>query len=223
MTLNAESIARALGRGREKRTPTGFMTLCPVHEDHNPSLSVDEKGGEILVRCRVGCDQTRVIQALRDRGAWPSVSEKPNTNGNGARAGLTLAQFAAAKGFEPAFLSNAGVSEEKGNLVFHYLLMNGQRAARQRIRLALAGQRRFIWNKADGRPVPYGLWRLEDARKRGAHDLFLVEGESDALTLWLHGFTALGVPGSDNCKLLQAPHIAGFLRIFILLDMPLKN
>ena len=211
--MTAEEIARACGQGREKRTSTGFVTLCPAHDDHNPSLSVDEEDGHILVHCQVGCSQAQVVDALKDRGLWPGAGS--NGNGNGAAPHLTLTQFANAKGFRADFLTQHGVSQDRGGLVFHYLLLNGQRAARQRIRLALTGDKRFIWNKADGKPVPYGLWRLSDARKQGLHDLFIVEGESDALTLWLHGYTALGVPGSDNCKLLQAPHVTGFARIFI--------
>jgi DNA primase len=63
--MTAESIARACGQGREKRTATGYVTLCPVHDDHNPSLSIDKKGGKILVHCQANCDQGRVIDALR--------------------------------------------------------------------------------------------------------------------------------------------------------------
>ncbi len=128
---------------------------------------------------------------------------------------LTLAQFANAKGFRTDFLTQEGVSENRGGLVFHSLLMNGQRAARQRIRLALAGEKRFIWNEAKGQPVPYGLWRLESARKRGVRELILCEGESDALTFWNHNIEALGIPGADMCKVLAAPHIRDFVTIII--------
>jgi len=128
---------------------------------------------------------------------------------------LTLKQFANAKGFEPKFLTDMGVAEEKRGLVFHYLLMDGQQAVRQRIRLSLSGDKRFIWNKAEGRPAPYGLWRLKEARSLGVTDLVLVEGESDSLTLWRYDIAALGIPGADNCALLQASHIAKFRRVFI--------
>jgi hypothetical protein len=93
--------------------------------------------------------------------------------------------------------------------------MKGQRADRQRVRLSLDGDKRFIWNKAEGKPVPYGLWRLEAARTARAADLILCEGESDALTFWLYEIAAVGIPGADSCKLLMAPHVAGFSRILI--------
>jgi putative DNA primase/helicase len=214
----AEDVAQALGVGKQRKTSSGWDTLCPAHDDRHPSLSIcDGDEGRILVKCRVGCDQSRVIEALKDRGLWPNGSANGHA-GNNSRPGLTLESFANAKGFEVSFLSQCGVTEEKGGLIFHYLLMNGQRAARQKIRIALTGAKPkpFIWNSAKGRPTVYGLWRLSDACKAGVADLFLVEGESDALTLWLYGFTARGIPGADNCKLLQAPHVAGFRRVFII-------
>jgi hypothetical protein len=125
-----------------------------------------------------------------------------------------LPQFAAAKGFDIEFLSQHGVAEEGNVLKFRYLTSTGQRASRQRLRLSLNGDKKFAWTKGEGRPVPYGLWRLAEGRRRSG-DLYLVEGESDSLTLWLHGREALGIPGADNCSLLQAPHVAGFRRIFI--------
>ena len=45
--------------------------------------------------------------------------------------------------------------------------------------------------------------------------LILVEGESDALTLWLHGYPALGLPGASNVKVLAAEHVLGFDRIVV--------
>ena len=161
-----------LGQGREKRTTTGWTTLCPAHNDHNPSLSVDEKEGHILFCCRTGCEQSRVIDALKDRGLWSNGAGSNGHPANNSKSGLSLEKFAAAKGFDVQFLSRCGVTEEKGGLVFHYLLMNGQRAARQRIRLALGGNRQFIWNDQKGRPVPYGLWRLDEARKRDRANSF---------------------------------------------------
>jgi hypothetical protein len=66
--MTAEIIAKALG-GR--RAGGGWIARCPAHEDRKPSLSITEaKGGKVLVRCHAGCDQGRVIAALRSRGLW---------------------------------------------------------------------------------------------------------------------------------------------------------
>jgi putative DNA primase/helicase len=66
--MNAETIAKALA-GR--RAGGGWIARCPAHEDRKPSLSITEaKGGKVLVRCHAGCEQARVIAALRSRGLW---------------------------------------------------------------------------------------------------------------------------------------------------------
>jgi DNA primase len=59
----------------------------------------------------------------------------------------------------------------------------------------------------------YGLWRLDEARRAGV--LYLVEGESDTLTLWLQGLPALGIPGANAAKCLTADHLAGITKVYI--------
>src|SRR5262245_1667117 len=66
--MNAEIIAKALG-GR--RAGAGWVAHCPAHDDRTPSLSVrDSTNGKVLLRCHAGCEQERVIAALRTRGLW---------------------------------------------------------------------------------------------------------------------------------------------------------
>jgi putative DNA primase/helicase len=160
--------------------------------------------------------QSRLSSVSSSRSATPS---SPSKSSGGTpmepRASLTLREFADAKGFTTEFLTTHGVVEEKSALVFQYKLMSAQCAVRQRIRRALAGGKRFIWNSTKGKPVPYGLWRLDEARKRGIEDLFVVEGESDTLTLWLYGEAVIGIPGADMWATLNAPYLAGFKRVFV--------
>ena len=64
----AASIAKALG-GR--KAGGGWTARCPAHDDRTPSLSIREADdNKVLVRCHAGCDQERVIAALRGRGLW---------------------------------------------------------------------------------------------------------------------------------------------------------
>jgi putative DNA primase/helicase len=66
--MKAETIAKALG-GR--KAGGAWMARCPAHDDREPSLSIrDADGRKVLVRCHAGCDQGRVIAALRSRGLW---------------------------------------------------------------------------------------------------------------------------------------------------------
>ena len=103
---------------------------------------------------------------------------------------ITLASYAAKKHLDPAALATWGVSD---GLFIDY--RNGQGET-------VAVRKRPDWNefywapRAEGKPlelVPYGIWH--PVPDRG--DILLVEGESDAHTLWHHGIVALGVPGAS--------------------------
>lgn len=66
--MTAEAIAGALG-GR--RVGSGWMAPCPAHDDRKPSLAIHEgEDGKVLIKCHAGCEQARVIEALRARGLW---------------------------------------------------------------------------------------------------------------------------------------------------------
>jgi hypothetical protein len=71
--LSAETIARTLG-GR--KYAGGWIARCPAHDDHNPSLSISEKNGKVLVKCHTGCEQERVIAALKARSLWHGSGER---------------------------------------------------------------------------------------------------------------------------------------------------
>ena len=72
--MKAETIAKALG-GR--KAGGGWMARCPAHDDREPSLSIrDADDGKVLVRCHAGCDQERVIAALRSRGLWDENGQR---------------------------------------------------------------------------------------------------------------------------------------------------
>ena len=70
-----------------------------------------------------------------------------------------------------------------------------ERAVQLRLALAKGGaDARFKWRKGS-KPCPYGLWRLEEARKGGR--IVIPEGVSDAQTLWLHDVQALAIPSAS--------------------------
>jgi putative DNA primase/helicase len=75
--MNAKEIALRLD-GR--KMGSGWIARCPTHDDHHPSLSVnDGEGGRILVHCHAGCEQMAVVDALRDRGLWPKKKPPKRT------------------------------------------------------------------------------------------------------------------------------------------------
>lgn len=80
--MNSEQILKALGAKRHGR---GWIARCPSHNDHNPSLSIAERDGKLLLKCRAGCSQDDVVAALRARGLWEARG-----GGSGADGGATL-------------------------------------------------------------------------------------------------------------------------------------
>ena len=53
---------------------------CPAHDDRNPSLSITERDGKLLVFCHAGCDQAEVWTALKDRGLVGETCNRPVTS-----------------------------------------------------------------------------------------------------------------------------------------------
>jgi putative DNA primase/helicase len=66
--MTADSIAHAL---KARRSGSCWMAKCPAHDDHNPSLSIREVDGKVLLYCHAGCGQRDVIEALKAKGVWP--------------------------------------------------------------------------------------------------------------------------------------------------------
>jgi hypothetical protein len=127
---------------------------------------------------------------------------------------LDLVDLAQEKQLPWKYLFHLGVTEKRaGCLQIPYHLQDGTLAPRHRLRTALAAKEGSHWSKGQGEIVPYGLERLEEARKAGY--LVLVEGESDCWTLWLHGFPALGLPGAEMVRTLKESYLAGIDKLYI--------
>ena len=72
MQTDLKEIAHILGNGKELKTDEGFVTLCPCHEDKQPSLSIGlKKDGTLLVNCHAGCSFEIVRDELKRRGLMP--------------------------------------------------------------------------------------------------------------------------------------------------------
>ena len=73
--MTADSIAHAL---EARRSGSCWKAKCPVHDDKNPSLSIREVDGKVLLHCHAGCAQSDAIDALKVRGIWqPEHTEYP--------------------------------------------------------------------------------------------------------------------------------------------------
>jgi hypothetical protein len=62
----APAVQRVLDRLREvRRTRSGWMALCPAHDDTRPSLSIGERDdGRCLLHCFAGCPTEKILAVL---------------------------------------------------------------------------------------------------------------------------------------------------------------
>lgn len=68
----------------------------------------------------------------------------------------------------------------------------------------------------DQSKIPYGLWRLSEAYKQNR--IFLVEGESTALSLWYHGYPALAFGGASKWHDNYMKYLKGIKDVYVLLE-----
>jgi len=133
--------------------------------------------------------------------------------------GLTLAEYAASKQLPDQLLRDLGLTEisyNGGRAVRIPYFDSTRREISVRLRIAPTGEDRFRW-KTGAKPTLYGLWRLQEARAAGF--VVLTEGESDAQTLWLNDFPALGLPGAANWREdRDAPNFEGIPLIYVVIE-----
>ena len=218
--VSSPALDKVLAHLKGVRTSLrGWKACCPAHADREPSLSIGlGEQGQVLLKCFAGCPIERITEAmgltvidLFPGGA--TTTERASSNGV-RHATLTLLDLALEKQLPWQFLFHLGVMEyPSGGLHIPYHLADGTLAPRSRIRTALIAREGSRWSKGDGKIVPYGLERLEEARKAG--ELVLVEGESDCWTLWYQRFPALGLPGAEMAGTLEESALAGVGQVYI--------
>ncbi|ACV64409.1 phage/plasmid primase, P4 family [Desulfofarcimen acetoxidans DSM 771] len=195
----------------------GYTARCPVesHNDTKNSLSIRTgNDNRILLKCHAGCSIEDIVRALglTMRDLFPFPNHQNNDRNNAS--GITLKELATDKYMPINFLTSLGVYQSGRVVKIPYRLEDGSPAPRQRLRTALKAKDGSRWAKGEGSPVPYGLWKLREARDAG--QIVLCEGESDAWTLWYHGFPAMGLPGADMTKKLKIAHFQDISRVYVI-------
>jgi len=207
-------------RVRATKDGKQVMARCPFHDDDEPSLSLTLRNGKLLAHCFACGNVYDRLLALVDK---QPATARPIALRNGhtpepqtAHAQpLTVAEYARAKGLNADKLRAWGLTDlPDGGIEIPYRDTNGNTVA-IRYRLALDGANRFRWRQGDT-PCLYGLWRLDDWEL--GSDLYLCEGETDALTLWHAGLPALGIPGATAWKPEWWRNLWEFGRIVIIPD-----
>jgi len=202
-----------------RKTKDGYQAKCPAHDDSNPSLSVKQADGKVLLHCHAGCTTQDVTQALGlcmadlfdDTGGELALSPSRSDTATG----LTLKRYAEAKKLPVGFLRGLGLADAayyNPHAVSIPYYDEEETLKATRYRTALEGPDRFKWKKGS-KLILYGLNRLKDARAMGC--VVLVEGESDAQTLWFHGIPALGIPGSSSWKDEWADHLNDVETVYV--------
>ena len=223
MDVTCEQVARAGFETEPIQNGNRLRWPCPWHDDTKPSFDVNtEKNIAGCFVCdlhvtawqlaakfaEAGPEETaKVVAWLKEKGIFSSNGKQSNGSENGARPRkprilLTPEQYSSHKNLPIEFLQTLLVQEvdyrNDRALQMTYTLPDGSLAPRHQIRVSLDGENKFFWDDNPGDIVPYGLNRLELARRRGY--LTLVEGCSDAQTLWFHDEPALGAPGASSWK-----------------------
>jgi hypothetical protein len=140
----------------------GWRSLCPAHDDHTPSLSIIEKDGKVLLRCRAGCTQEEVLDALRRRGLWPN-----SINGTDRSAAIR----------SPRIVATYDYRNEAGELLFQVCRKSDKSFPQRRP----DGNGGWIWDIDAVRRVLYRLPELLAAPSE--QTVFIAEGEKDVNAL----------------------------------------
>ena len=230
-------VEKVLDRLEGIRESNGsWKALCPAHDDHNPSLHVSVNAvGEVLLHCHAGCEKGDVLQ---EAGlTWADLfPDSGKANGHRKKFMRTppktpaslphpcnLENYASAKGFPVEFLKKLGLTNRnyqgKPAIRIPYRDEHGEEKA-IRFRTALeksedGADERFRW-RSGSKAMLYSLERLEKIRKAGY--VVLVEGESDAQTLWFHKIPGLGIPGASNFKPDWTSYLEGVERIYAVIE-----
>jgi hypothetical protein len=164
----------------------------------------------------------KVWEKAGGEGGLLPPPETPTTPQHSQDDGLTLTQYAAAKGLSEDFLRELGVEQVSyfGAPVVqvqYYDASGAEGPVRYRFRLQKKpeGDGRFRWRKGS-RPIPYGCWKLERFLEAGF--IVLVEGESDCHCLWSHDVPGLGVPGSSNWRHEWSEYLDGFPVVYAVVE-----
>jgi hypothetical protein len=234
-------VERVLERaGGVRKRSAGWMVSCPRPDhgrgrgDKNPSVSVSEgDDGRALVDCKAGCETETVVAAwglsmsdlFEDRdghdGGKKVFGHTPRNNTATVQR-CTLEGYAEAKKLPVEFLKKLGLRDAmyqgtQAVRIPYHATDRSETTVRYRLALEKSseGDDRFKW-RSGSKTSLYGLERLEEARKKGY--VVLVEGESDAHTLWYHGIPALGIPGVDTWKQRWADHLEGFEKVYVVVE-----
>ena len=212
-----------LSGSRPRRCGNGWMAICCGHKggkEGTESLSVAEgDDGKVLLNCHADeCSYASIVSGLgmEEADLFPpreevSGREKRATVGDPR---VTLRAFAEFLALPIKFLVEQGLEDHSRGVSLPFR-DEADRLLFRKIRGHLTDKKlKYRYEHVGTEAVPYGLWRLPQARE--AKYLVVTEGETDWLTLEFHGINALGLPGAKTTDKLMPEHVAGIETIHVI-------
>lgn len=141
---------------KPRKSGAGWAARCPAHEDHNPSLSMSNGDGKVLIKCHHGCAVEDVLSSLGLTSG--DLFDQP------------LEQVD-----KPQIVTTYPYVDEAGKLLYQVLRYE-PKAFKQRKPDGAGG---WSWRLGDVRRVPYQLPAVLAAVKAGT-PVHVCEGEKDA-------------------------------------------
>jgi len=173
------------GRGDQR------MSICPAHDDRNPSLSLTRGHDRVLMYCQAGCDTDEVLSALDMSAADlfdTPVNREPYTPRSSSRLVATY-----------------DYTDEQGQLLFQVCRWEPKTFRQRRS----DGNGGWLWKLGDTRRVLYRLPNVLAAVVAG-QTVYVVEGEKDVLALESVGAVATCSPmGAGKWQKVDPAPLAG--------------
>ena len=203
-------VLSALGPNAKIRaTPSGYLALCPAHEDHRASLSIGVgDDGRVLLKCHAGCNNPTITATigLKMRDLMP---DSP-THMFAPRRRLVAAYTYTDEAGEPLFQV---CRFEPKDFRQRHRAKPGEKADREGWAWTTAGIRRVLYNLPALVPAV--------AASRASPDvppIWVVEGEKDADALVQLGAIATTSPGgAQKWRSEYAATLAG-ARVVVIAD-----
>lgn len=173
-----------------KRTPNGWQSKCPAHEDKVASLSIhQEEDGKVLLHCHAGCEPDVVLRA-----AGLKISDLFPDSGKAARHGMSRGnRKRKSVPSESMIVAEYDYRDEVGNVVYQAVRLD-PKDFRFRRRVVTPTSAGWAWNMEGVRKAIYRLPEIAAAIS-ASKPVFVVEGEKDVHTLERLGLAATCNPG----------------------------
>ncbi len=171
----------------------GYLALCPAHADTNPSLSIREVDGKVLLHCHAGCKYEEILLAADLKQGDLFIKEsKSYSSDNGHKT-------------EGKIVATYDYKDITGKLLYQVVRYEPKSFKQRRP----DGKGEYIYNLQGIEPVLYRLPDIKIAHTISA-PIFVVEGEKDVDALFNIGLYATTSPmGAGKWKDAYSDELKG--------------